>query len=102
MVDEDKNMLDSAQHEEYLPQGDAFACLCSRIFSFISLINHQWPLCQLGFFWHTYPGIIIGMNGWLAEEGIWVLSLEPGLSFPLYAPSSLADSWSDSGVECAI
>jgi len=50
MVGKDKNMLGSAQHEEYLPQGDAFARLCSCLFLFISLINHQWPLCQLGFF----------------------------------------------------
>lgn len=50
MVGKDKTMLDLAQHKEYLPRGDAFACLHSCIFLFISLINHQWPLCQLGCF----------------------------------------------------
>lgn len=50
MVGKDKTVLDSAQHKEYLPRGDALACLRSCIFLFISLINHQWPLCQLGFF----------------------------------------------------
>jgi len=84
MAGKDKTMLDSAQHKEYLPRGDVFACLRFCIFLLTSLIHHQWSLCQLGFFWHRYTGRIPSMDGWLAEEGSWVLSLEPGLSSPLY------------------
>jgi len=39
MVGKDKNMLGSAQHEEYLPQGDAFARLCSCLSYFLTTNN---------------------------------------------------------------